>query len=121
MKFVVQLLATLAFGAAVIYWIRLTTDNRQLSDEIQQLEAELGRMPIDDPTRVHLVEIDQPEVPPEVASHIDRLWQFRCYLPPSYDYIKFFGNGEVARDGLYLNGGSSSGWDRPIPIRFIDC
>ena len=97
MKLVVRLLTVLFLLAGGIVLIQLSIDNRELGDRIDQLEAELGRMSIDDSDRVHLVEIETPDVPPEVASHIERVWQFRCYLPPNYDVIRFSGGGRVAR------------------------
>lgn len=115
MKLVVRLFTILFVIAGSIVLIRLSIDNRELGNRIDQLEAELGRMSIDDSDRVHLVEIETPNVPPEVASHIERVWQFRCYLPPGYDVIRFSGGGRVAREGVYLAGGSSSGWGSPQP------
>lgn len=115
MKLVVRLLTTLFLLAGGIVLIRLSLDNRELAKRIDQLEAELGRMPIDDSGRVHLVEIETPDVPPEVATHLERVWQFRCYLPPGYNVIRFSGGGRVASEGVYLAGGSSSGWGSPRP------
>ena len=116
MKFVVRLLTVLFLLAGGIVLIQLSIDNRELGDQIDQLEAELGRMSIDDRNRVHLVEIETPDVPPEVASHLERVWQFRCYLPPGYDVIRFSGGGRVAKEGVYLAGGYSSGWGSPGPV-----
>lgn len=115
MKLVVRLLTILFLLAGGIVLIRLSIANRELGNQIVQLEAELGRMSIDDPDRVHLVEIETPDVPPEVASHLERIWQFRCYLPPGYDVIRFSGGGRVAEDGVYLAGSSSSSWGSPRP------
>ena len=61
--------------------------NRRLGAEVKRLEAELGRMPIDDPHQVHLVEIEDPAVPPEVASEVELIWQFRCDSPPASHYV----------------------------------
>ncbi|MGV3484369.1 MAG: hypothetical protein ACO1RT_08125 [Planctomycetaceae bacterium] len=113
MKIVIRLFILLACIAGVAWLIRLSNDNRQLSDQLDQLEAELGRMSIDDPKRVHLVEIDTPDVPPEVASHLERVWQFRCYLPAGYDVMRISGGGRVTKEGSYLDGGSNSGWGSP--------
>lgn len=115
MKIVIRLSILLASLAGIIGLVRLSSDNRQLSDQIDQLEAELGRMSIDDADRVYLVEIDTPDVPPEVASHLERVWQFRCYLPAGYDVMRFSGGGRVAKEGSYLDGGSSSSWGSPQP------
>ncbi len=65
-------------------------------------------MPIDDGNRVHLVEIETVDVPPEVASQVKRVWQFRCYLPAGYDSILLSGDGRVAEDGIYQEGGYGS-------------
>ena len=115
MKLVVRLVAIFFFLAGGIVLTRLSIDNHELEKQIAQLEAELGRMPIDDSDRVHLVEIEAPDVPPEVASHLERVWQFRCYLPPGYSVIRFSGGGRVSKEGVYLDGGSSSGWGSPRP------
>jgi hypothetical protein len=113
MKLVVRLVAIILFVAGGVVLTRLSLDNHELEEEIARLEAELGRMPIDDSDRVYLVEIEAPDVPPEVALHLERVWQFRCYLPPGYDVIRFIGDGRVAKEGLYLDGGFSSGWGSP--------
>lgn len=113
MKLAVRLLTILLLFAGGFILVRVSIDNRQLQDEIRQLEAELGRMTIENPDRVYLVEIETPEVPPEVASHLEGVWQFRCYLPPNYDVIRFSGGGRVAGEGVYFSGGSSSSWGSP--------
>jgi hypothetical protein len=59
------------------------------------------------------VEIDQPDGPPEVGSYVEGLWQFRCYLPPGYNVIRYSGGGRVAKEGLYVAGGSGSSWSSP--------
>lgn len=115
MKIVIRLFILLAAFAGIIVLVQLSSDNRHLSEQIDQLEAELGQMSIDDGDRVYLVEIDSPEVPPEVASHLECVWQFRCYLPPGYDVIRCSGGGRVAKEGVYLDGGSGSGWSSPQP------
>ncbi len=115
MKIVIRLFLLLASLAGLIALVRLSSDNHQLSDQIGQLEAELGRMSIDDADRVYLVEIDTPDVPPEVALHLKSVWQFRCYLPPGYDIMRFSGGGRVAKEGSYLAGGTGSGWSSPQP------
>lgn len=109
MTIVIRLLLLFVSLAGIIALVRLSSDNRQLSDQIGQLEAELGRMSIDDADRVYLVEIDTPNVPPEVASHLQRVWQFRCYFPPGYDVTRFSGGGRVAKEGVYQAGGFGSG------------
>lgn len=115
MMIVIRLCIVLASLVGIIALVRLTSDNRQLSDQIVQLEAELGRMSIENVDRIYLVEIDTPDVPPEVAAHVERVWQFRCYLPPGYDLMHFSGGGRVARDGSYFSGGSCSGGGSPRP------
>jgi len=115
MKLVVRLLTFFFLLAGGIVLIQLSIDNRELGAQINQLEAELGRMSIDDSDRVHLVEIEMLDVPPEVASHLERVWQFRCYLPPNYDFMRFSGGGRVAKEGVYQYGGFGSGWGSPHP------
>lgn len=112
-KLLLRLVTIVCLLAGSIVLVRLSFDNRALGKRIDQLEAELGRMPIEDEDRVHLVEIETPDVPPEVAAHVERVWQFRCYLPPGYDVIRFRGGGRVTKDGVYLMGGSSTGWGSP--------
>lgn len=115
MKFLFQICVTLLLVAGVTTLVPLSLENRDLRNQIDRLEAELGRLPIQDADRVHVVEIESPSVPPEVASHLERVWQFRCYLPPNYDVIRFSGSGRVAADGLYQSGGAGSGWGSPRP------
>lgn len=94
--------------------IYLSTENSRLAADINRLEAELGRMSIEDTNRIHLVEVERPEIPPEVAAHVARVWQFRCYLPLGYDFMEMSGNGRVSEEGIYLSGGSSSSWRSPL-------
>jgi hypothetical protein len=115
MKLIVRLLTVLLLLAGGVVLFRISVDNRELRSEIRQLEAELGRMTVDDPDRVYFVEIETPDVPSEVASHLERVWQFRCYMPPGYDVIRFSGGGRVTREGVYLSGGSNSSWGSPRP------
>ncbi len=115
MKLVVRLFTIFFLLASVIVLIRLSIENRELEDQIDQLEAELGRMPIGNSDRVHLVQIETPDVPPEVATALERVWQFRCYLPPGYEVIRSSGGGRVAKAGVYLDGGANSGWGSPQP------
>lgn len=96
--------------------IFLSAENNRIGAEVGRLEAELGRMPIDDVGRVHFVEIEVPDVPPEVATHVERVWQFRCYLPPGYDFILLSGSGRVTKEGVYLSGGYSSRSGSPSPV-----
>lgn len=113
MKLVIRLLAIFFLLAGGIALVQLLIDNQELGEQIAQLESELGRMSIADSDRVYLVEIETPEVPPEVAPHLKRVWQFRCYAPPGYDVIRLCGGGRVTREGIYLDGGSGSGWGTP--------
>ncbi len=113
MKYILPISALLIMLLGCIGLVLLSMDNRQLADEIQRLENELGRMTITDVNRVHLAEIKTPEVPSEVALHVKRVWQFRCYLPPGYDFVKFGGSGWVSADGLYHDGGYSSSSGTP--------
>lgn len=105
------LLEFLLFGCiALIY---LANVNNQLTTEVNRLEAELGRMTIQDPDRIHIIAIEDPEVPPEVASEVDRVWQFRCYLPARYSFLEMYGSGRVAKKGVYLSGGYGSSYSFP--------
>lgn len=113
MKYILRFFVSLLFLAGCIGLVKQSTENSQLSAEITRLEAELGRMYIDDVDRVHIVEIESPEVPPEVASKILGVWQFRCYLPKGYDYFQLRGSGRVTKDGIYQDGGYGSSWGTP--------
>lgn len=115
MKHVVRSLIILLFLSGCSTLIFFAVKNQRLAVDVDRLEAELGRMTIKEPDRVHIVEIASPEVPPEVASHIERVWQFRCYLPPGYDWMRSSGGGRITEEGLYQTGGSSSGWNSPRP------
>jgi hypothetical protein len=105
------LLEFLLFGC--IGLIYLANVNNQLTTEVNRLEAELGRMTIQDPDRIHIIAIEDPEVPPEVASEVDRVWQFRCYLPARYSFLEMNGSGRVAKKGVYLSDGYGSSYRFP--------
>lgn len=113
MKSVVRILVLMTFLAGIIFLVRLSIDNRQLAVQLDKLESEVGRMRIGDANRVHLVEIEKPYVPPEVAPHVERVWQFRCYLPPGYDFARHSGGGLVTEKGFYFQGSSGSNWSSP--------
>ncbi len=115
MKYVIRLFVILLFLAGCIELIYYSTENKRLAADVSQLEAELGKMSIKDPDRVHIVEVAVPEVPLEVVPHIKGIWQFRCYLPPSYDFMNMSGGGRVTEEGLYQSGGFSSSWGSPQP------
>lgn len=115
MKYVVRSLIILLFLAGAATLIYFAVENQQLAADVDRLEAELGHMTIKEPNRVHIVEIASPDVPPEVASHIERVWQFRCYLPPGYDWMQLSGGGRVTEEGLYQTGGYGSGGNSPRP------
>ena len=99
------------FGGTIFYSIQ----NESLVAEIQQLESDLGVLEIEDPERVYFVAIEEPDVPAVIAEHAGRVWQYRCYLPPNYDYSRFGGDGLVSADGFYCVGRSSSSWSSPNP------
>jgi len=116
MKYAIRLLIILLFLAGCISLIYQSAENNRLAAEVNRLEAELGKMSIEDANRVQIVEIEVPDVPPEVASHVERVWQFRCYLPPGYDFMKMSGGGRVAAEGLYQSGGYAGSWGTPKQI-----
>ncbi len=113
MRFAIRLLTILIFLAGFGILVYFSIENNRLASEVDRLEAELGKMVIKDVNRVHIVEIAAPDVPPEVASHIEGVWQFRCYLPPKYNYMQMSGGGRVTLDSLYQSGGFSSSWGSP--------
>jgi hypothetical protein len=109
---VFTILCFLATGIALLF---ISSKNIRLDAEVKQLHAELGQMSIDDVNRVHLVEIQSVDIPPEVASQAIRTWQFRCYLPAGYDFVLFGGDGRVTEKGIFRPGGSSSSWSSSQP------
>lgn len=120
MKYAIRLLTILLFLAGCISLVYQSAENNRLAAEVLRLEAELGRMSIKDANQIHIVEIEVPDVAPEVASHVERVWQFRCYLPPGYDFLKMSGGGRVTEEGLYHSGGSSSSSGTPSPTAIHD-
>ncbi|QDS96495.1 hypothetical protein FF011L_53070 [Roseimaritima multifibrata] len=106
---ILRFLSLLAIAIGVVTLITATRSNRTLSDEVLKLEAELGRMSIDDVDKVYVVAIEDPAIPPEVAVNIDKVWQFRCYLPAGYDVSRFNAGGRVTDRGIFFQGGYSSG------------
>ncbi|TWU40107.1 hypothetical protein Q31b_34510 [Novipirellula aureliae] len=115
MKYAIRLFPILFFLAGCVGLVRLSFENGRLVEQIDQLEAELGGMSIEDSDRVYMVEIETPDVPPEIASHVERVWQFRCYLPPGYSFMRTSGGGRVAKEGIYSSGGFSTSWSMPAP------
>ncbi len=118
MKYAIRLFTLLYFVAGCIGVGYLTTANLKLTSDVSRLEAELGKMTITDPNRIYLTEIKNPDVPPEIARHLEGVWQFRCYMPPGYDFIQMSGGGNIAEEGLYHDGGygSSSGMPKPEAV-----
>lgn len=113
MNRMIRILIVLPLAIGLVSLILTTRSSRRLSDDVRQLEAELGRISIDDENKVYFVAIKDPVIPPEVASHVECVWQFRCYFPAGYDYVKFMGNGRMTDAGVYVDGGFSSGWSSP--------
>ncbi|TWT84673.1 hypothetical protein CA13_61530 [Planctomycetes bacterium CA13] len=115
MKTIIRLVTGLLFLTGILFLVWLTRENSRLAYDLSRLEAELGRMSVKEIDQVHIVAIKEPRVPSEVASHVQRVWQYRLYLPAGYDYVRMRGGGRVAEDGVYLKGGFSSGWSSPKP------
>lgn len=113
MSYAMRLVAILLFLSLSFLLIKNSFDNHRLATEIEKLESELGRMSIEDVDRVHLVEIASPDVPPEVASHLERVWQFRCYLPSGYEFTQTVAAGEISKEGLFRRASSFTGFYPP--------
>lgn len=112
-KILTRLFAISLLVAGLIALVGLVNSNRQLSEEVNQLEAELGQMTIEDPEKIYLVAIEDPEIPPEVSDHVDHIWQYRCYLPANYDFKRMSGSGKITEEGVYFQGGFGSSWSSP--------
>jgi hypothetical protein len=104
----------MALIAGVVTAVMYSMENRSLAAEIQELEEELGVMRVVDTDRVYFVAIDNPKVPNIIVENVDRIWQFRYFLPAGYSVSHFAGDGRVTAEGLYFDGGSSSGWRSPL-------
>lgn len=115
MKTIIRFVTSLIFLAGILLLVWLSRDNRRLVHDVSRLEAELGRLSDKDPDRVQIVAIREPRVPSEVASHVQRFWQYRLYLPAGYSFIRMSGGGRVTKDGVYLQGGFGSGSRSPDP------
>lgn len=115
MKTIIRFVTGLLFLTGILFLAWLTRENSRLADDVSRLEAELGRLSIKEIDRVHIVAIKEPRVPAEVASHVQRVWQYRLYLPAGYDFLRTTGGGRVAEDGVYLQGGFGSGSSSPKP------
>ena len=116
MKTIFRCITGVLFLTGIVILVWFTRENSRVGDDVTRLEAELGRMSINDEIdRVHMVAIKDPRVPEEVASQIQRVWQYRFYLPAGYDFFKLRGNGRVTEEGVYIKGGYSTGWSSPDP------
>ena len=74
-------LSSMALIAGVVTAVMYSMENRSLAAEIQELEEELGVMRVVDTDRVYFVAIDNPKVPNIIVENVDRIWQFRYFLP----------------------------------------
>lgn len=115
MKMITRFVTALLFLTGIVSLAWLTRENNRLAHDVSRLEAEVGRLSVKDIDRVYIVAIKEPRVPPEVASHVQRVWQYRLYLPAGYDFMRMRGGGRVTEEGVYLQGGFSSGWSSPKP------
>ncbi|MEM6468144.1 MAG: hypothetical protein AAF802_01145 [Planctomycetota bacterium] len=86
----------------------LSMDLRELSRERDRLEAEFGKLDIEDPDRVYVTRVksDAVELPPGVQSGY--VWQYRVYLPANYARCTVTNNHLIAAEGARRRGGNSS-------------
>jgi hypothetical protein len=110
MKHIARGITLFLFSLGIGIFVYLTNKNSYLSAEVRRLEAELGKMEIEDESLVHITEVASPDVPSEIEDQLIGIWQFRCYLPPKYDFIKWNGGGSISKERIFHRGGSGSSW-----------
>lgn len=108
-------MAWIVLIAGFVMTIMETTKRQSVVNEIRQLEEELGVIRVTDPERCYFVAIDNSKVPDVIVENVDRIWQFRYFLPAGYDMCKHMAHGRIAAEGFYSNGGGSGGSSRPKP------
>lgn len=109
-------LAGIAFLLGSWQLVSYSNLNRALTAKIRHLETELGVLNIDDPSRVYFSTIEKPFLPDVIAEHVERVWQYRYYFPPGYEFKKSDGAGRIAADGFYWTGGTSTSWSSPSEV-----
>lgn len=121
MKRLYYALIACSIVAGLVSLVFISRRNRELQDEIDQLEADLGRMEITDFRRIHLVEIKNPAIPPELAKQLNFICQYRCYIPSGYDANEFSGSGLVTEKGIYHSGSYGRAWrpSQQTPVQEI--
>lgn len=110
LKHLFRILVTGWLLIAGAWLIILNRGNRQLQRTIDRWEAEFGQLEVDDPTKVYLVATRILDIAPEIAPHVDHIWQFRYYFPAGYDFIRYRGSGRIGIDGVYHSKKLSSTW-----------
>jgi hypothetical protein len=72
-----------------------------LRTEVQRLRGETGQLTIDDPTKIYIIAIPQPD---DAMKH----WKWRIYLPANHQYILHTVTSPVPETG-YASSGTYSG------------
>lgn len=83
-----------------------------MAAEVQQLETDFG-LDVRDADRVYFVAPEKLDVPAVILDNVERVWQYRCYLPPNYDFKRFRGHGLICADGYYCKGGRGMSHSSP--------
>jgi hypothetical protein len=83
------LLVTSFVGMAIVI-VQFWREIGPLRDEVRQLRTEVGRLTIDDPSKIQGIEVPTPS---------DRTWIWRIWIPPGQSIFIGCAVGDVPKDG----------------------